>query len=311
MALIRNRAFVVSGTGTLVIFGALGHFTQLKNGFESRHPEFEEAVHSLTLSHLSLQYDHRVLQHCELDQDGRKTATFCMSDANRPSRFAVVGDSHAQALYPGLISLKNLNGWTLMSRTACPPIQDVLVDTDEECVRFNKKLLETLIASSTIEKVLLVTSLRMVSPPHTFRKPGATDPSNEPRDLLYEGFSKTIKNLQAAGKQVSILIDIPAVTKTPELCLERPFKVKALQSDDGCSIPVSEYHRRADDFYILVSRLKSSFPGLLVYDPTNLFCGSGTCITKIKNRSLYSDTDHLSIFGSELVANGIAKELHF
>ncbi len=74
---------------------------------------------------------------------------------------------------------------------------------------------------------------------------------------------------------------------------------------DQCRIPRAEFDDRAMRYHQLVHDVVDDFPSVSVLDPTALFCDAEHCYGYEGQRRLYRDTDHLSEYGSYLVAQQI------
>jgi hypothetical protein len=59
----------------------------------------------------------------------------------------------------------------------------------------------------------------------------------------------------------------------------------------------------------LLARLKREHPGLLVFDPTALFCDQKWCYAILDGKLMYRDSNHLSASGTEYVARKLIASL--
>jgi peptidoglycan/LPS O-acetylase OafA/YrhL len=244
----------------------------------------------------------------------------CAASARHPVHFALYGDSHAEQLFPGLVTTSPHDGWLLLSRPACPPVAHLNVsegDDERNCAAWNKRAMAALAADERIKTVVL-TSLATPyfdGKAHSaYSRDGAFDVSSDfysgsLPEIFYLGFSQTIRALFDAGKQVVLAVDNPELSFDLNTCVRHVVLQEVLGSVRQCSMPRSDYDSRVAAYREMIGRIKSEFPQLLVYDPTGLICDQIICSPWRGGRSLYRDQDHLSVYGSEFVAADLQKWL--
>lgn len=292
----RSRAFILSGTAAIALTAILGSVTLWQNGFTFRVHKYDEGQRSLALG-AALP---KLLDSCGLDDSDKSKALWCSSDSRGEANAAVILDSHAQALFPGLVANSTSTRWTLIGLTSCAPLQGTRIQRNEQCRKLNEIVLKNLVKNEKIKTVLLFTASRLLQPSAEFRttdKLLAVDMS----DVVFEGFSHTIADLQKAGKRVVFMIDNPSITNSPELCIPRPLRLAGIENT-ACSISRAKFAEQTREYRELVTRLQTAFPAMDVYDPTDVLCDRDRCNVIRDGRSLYSYTDHLSDYGNDLVA---------
>jgi peptidoglycan/LPS O-acetylase OafA/YrhL len=244
----------------------------------------------------------------------------CAASNGRPVNFALYGDSHAEHLFPGLVTATSHDGWLLLSRPACPPVAHLTVrqgDDERNCVGWNEHAMAALAADDRIKTVVLAS----LATPYfdgethsTYSRDGAFDISSDfysgsLSEIFYLGFSQTIRALLDAGKQVVFAIDNPELSFDLNACARQGALQEFLGRARQCSMPRSDYDSRVATYLEMIGRLKGEFPQLLVYDPTDLICDQESCSPWRGGHSLYRDQDHLSVYGSEFIAADLQKWL--
>jgi hypothetical protein len=290
----RERLFTVSGAFAVafIAFGAWGNHS---DGFET--------------------------------QDTNDFATVAATDA--APDVMLVGDSHADHLFfglatrlgsrisndtsPGCIPFFNVDRYD--SRFAPGRCAQLMNDTLERFIDDDAK--KTIILSTMGPVYLDNTPFRGKEPERVegqnvilTNEPGISD-----RWLIFErGMRDTLARLTSApGKKVVFVIDVPELGVEERFCdvsgkSVQVFgkRVQVRSPDyDQCRIPRAEFDDRAMRYHQLVHDVVDDFPSVSVLDPTALFCDAEHCYGYEGQRRLYRDTDHLSEYGSYLVAQQI------
>ena len=290
----RERLFTVSGAFAVafIAFGAWGNHS---DGFET--------------------------------QDTNDFATVAATDA--APDVMLVGDSHADHLFfglatrlgsrisndtsPGCIPFFNVDRYD--SRFAPGRCAQLMNDTLERFIDDDAK--KTIILSTMGPVYLDNTPFRGKEPERVegqnvilTNEPGISD-----RWLIFErGMRDTLARLTSApGKKVVFVIDVPELGVEERFCdvsgkSVQVFgkRVQVRSPDyDQCRIPRAEFDERAMRYHQLVHDVVDDFPSVSVLDPTALFCDAEHCYGYEGQRRLYRDTDHLSEYGSYLVAQQI------
>jgi hypothetical protein len=232
----------------------------------------------------------------------------CALPAGAAPSIAVIGDSHAGHLYPGLAeSFGDTEGIALFPAACAAPFVDVASSSKDPMRADNDKLM-----NGAIDYALGHESVRVVVLAH---KPDCSagsvidveDPSNRDSvDVLRKGMRRTLARLAAAGKRVVLVLDNPVLDFDPATCAGRPVQLSAAPA--ACAIP-----RRLFDadgprsaYRKLVREVVADYPQASVFDAAALFCDDQICAASKEGRVLYQDRNHLNLFGSELVAKPLS-----
>ncbi len=136
-------------------------------------------------------------------------------------------------------------------------------------------------------------------------------PNVEDRWELYElAMRNTLTRLSKSGKKIIFVIDVPELGVDPLFCDTQGKTISVFGNEirirepnnQRCYVTRSEYDERTQRYRNLVNTILSDYPKVMIFDPTNLFCDQFRCDGIVQGRALYKDADHLSIFGSEMVA---------
>jgi peptidoglycan/LPS O-acetylase OafA/YrhL len=251
--------------------------------------------------------------------DGREyiRAPRCIADtSNSKGMFVVWGDSHADAIAPGLRRVAASEGWSSFEATAsaCPPLPGVSVvrQSGEEaagCPEFNSRVLEHLLDSPDVRQVALVARWAIYSEASRpagegrraipFLRIGADGELGRElsRQILKESLEKTIKALRAAGKAVVLVGSVPEVGLDVPGCLAHSGMAMRFRED--CSADARTVRVRQKFSAELVF---SQSKHVCLLQPLEVFCGNERCVAEIANAPLYVDSNHLSATGADFLA---------
>jgi hypothetical protein len=133
--------------------------------------------------------------------------------------------------------------------------------------------------------------------------------------IVEQEIRKSILNLLEAGKQVILVYPIPEVGwNAPEQYLKLSNELPASQLEENFPSLVTTsydvYKKRHHQTIQLFDSIQH--PRLKRIYPDKIFCNTvieKRCITAQDGKILYVDDDHLSIYGSKLIVDEIAKYL--
>ncbi|RYZ77746.1 MAG: acyltransferase [Proteobacteria bacterium] len=250
---------------------------------------------------------------CPFSEALSKRALWCFSDKRGKNDSVMIGDSHADAFYIGLIQDHSLQRWSFIGRSGCPPIYRVTheehggwkADDAKDCSDIMMDITDELAENGAIKNVMLVaTSNHLLMKKNKFTD--LDDKALDSDSSLFNGYAKNIQKLLAAGKKVIILVDNPHVTETPELCLTRPLRFTE-QNFKDCSITRSQHLAASREYLEMVGKLQQRFPELLVFDPIDEYCDQEVCPVLDDGKSLFAYTDHISDHANQKVGAAFLK----
>jgi peptidoglycan/LPS O-acetylase OafA/YrhL len=235
--------------------------------------------------------------------------SFCLQSG--PSATAVLlGDSHAVHFYRALVTADRDRGWLLLTQSGCPPLYVVHVHgPNVDCRRRMDTAIDALAAEPAIDVVVLSfyagythavdMAFEHLSPNagpshYKLEHPQARD---KPEALLI-GLRATVERLVAAGKRVTILLDVAELPFLPANCITRPLSVGKIER---CGVPLRQAQERRQLVETLARQLERELTAVRVFDPLALLCDDRWCAVDRPGMLLYYDSHHLSVRGAEMV----------
>ena len=221
---------------------------------------------------------------------GELSGTFC-GTTDAPT-VALIGDSHAGHLFPGFWSSPDprINRVVVMGAGACFAAQDYSPRVG--CARELDRVLDHLRRSPGIRTVIVAGFWGI---------PQFDSPAGQ---QLLQGHMKTFDTLKRLGKAVIFVVDNPGLPFNPDMCLRiRP--IHALWSPpipDQCQAVDRSAMVSSVDYSKLVTALRRAAPEVIFYDPTGAICPGGRCNVFQGRELLWGDWNHVSTYGSRLVA---------
>lgn len=290
--------FLVTAT---VLTAIAGGYIYLENGLPQRATVTHLKNNVNELVRLPVR-DQAVLKYLGVD---KHPFTYCrFSDSGSEKTVAVIGDSHAHVIFPGIARKMRERGYNtlLLGFSAYPPLLGAEAGMQDKkksgAVRV-KKMLQMIKDKSDIKRVFIVTrgalyiSGKGFGPDETNLSP-ATVLSAEEFSLAYR---RTMEDLKSAGKEVFIIGENPELGISPKACVERPLRPAKKQD---CSIDRSTVMERQAGYLAAMRDMH----GEAFIDVMELFCPSESCLVFSGNGwLLYADDDHLSAAGSDFLTD--------
>jgi peptidoglycan/LPS O-acetylase OafA/YrhL len=262
---------------------------------------------------------------CHLNMANMALPEFADCTSRRPlgnaaNTVLVWGDSHAEAMVPGVVVMPGLNESEAlqMTKTSCPPLigAQVLRAGVEyrECEAFNKKVLDSLIENKAITTVVLaarwpvyVLGTPFGVPEELPGAPGyalAMEGANKlaPRksgEVLELALANTVNLLNRSGKKVVVVGAVPEMRFNVPACVARS-RMSLLASVD-CGLDQSVVRLRIAQANAAIAKVASLYQAKAVY-PDSILCQRGYCIAEGNDgQVLYYDHNHLTTAGARYV----------
>ena len=250
------------------------------------------------------------------------------------NNIALIGDSHAGALLPGLVINEGKNdGIAYFSASCGIPLLGVQVGYDKEwqarfpAHAFNYQAIgagfDYVLSHPEISRVILTNfpgcfqfwGIRSLDKPDLVSK----------EQILSDAVSRTFKALSDAGKEVVYVLDVPTFSKDgvdatkvsscrarldaahlPPLPLRSAllFTKKKEDLHELCSMPESENGTAEGHTLIekLVRNEAEKYHNVHVVDLSDLICQGGICDMSKNGKVLYMDSQHLNWSGAVMAA---------
>lgn len=298
----------------MVVLGLLGLLTEQRQGM----PKWRDVNQKMVIDMQQLDQFRSTLYPCP-DAYDAKELNWCFLSQDKPPVAAVLGDSHADHLFPGITAVDTDHSWLLIGHSGCPPLKDThtwLEPRAENCSGPITRALQVIHDETSIRTVVIASlgAFYMgssLSPQHTqklspdnwrIKSDVVADQKESRQEQFYRGLDRTVRYLEKAGKRVVFFIDTPDMDFMPVRCMTRPLTILARASKDPCGIEKTKYLHARHNYLALVARLKKEHPKLEVFDPSTVLCDGAMCYAGKPGILFYRDSHHLSIRGSELVA---------
>ena len=257
------------------------------------------------------------------------------------NNIALLGDSHANALLPGLLMHESENDGIVYFGTNCAfPFIGVQTGCDKELKcssptkRFNYEPIVTgfdyVLSHPEIKKVILTSFAGCFM--HSSIRSLDNQTLSSTEQILQDGISRTFKTLSDAGKEVIYALDVPTFSNdgypTPKVqsCIA---KVRSLNSpslplrsalylnkfkvslDEVCSMPEKDNGALEERslFQKLIEKEADKYSNIHIVDLMPSFCQNKTCYMIKNGKLLYADPGHLNAAGGIVAASAIFKVL--
>jgi hypothetical protein len=232
----------------------------------------------------------------------------------------VWGDSHAEHLFPGLVELENKFNWMLLGRNICPPflgIKAYWLGKREACQKANDKIFNFIKAHDSIKTVVIgfiglfylndnQTDMFGLgySAPKNFHLERLNHPELSKKDVFIQGLENTISALEKLGKNIVIVEDVPLLPFMPEACISRPLKYQNLP----CDLPKSFVMQVQQDYHNILIQMQAKHPGLKLFSGIDAICNKRSCPVIQNAHLVYRDSQHLSLAGSQILAQALINQ---
>jgi peptidoglycan/LPS O-acetylase OafA/YrhL len=290
----------------LLCVGILGKLTQRERGFSQRMGGDWEQM-------LAQMDEPQGGQDCAF-QDPIAESTCLISRPGVAPTVALIGDSHAVHFFAGAAKSVDLHGGNLIALTGpgCVPFIGVrtrqVKGDPEVCAAIVERVFLYLDNNPQIKTVLIATRGPISLTGKTFGQdevPGRfIDSDVYPLaktlpSLFAQGLDTTVSHLIKSGKKVVFILDNPELGFDPELCSDLSI---ARKKNPSCKVERSVVDARNLEYRGLVMQAKTKHPGLQVIDTLKTICDDQYCYARRDGRYIYRDNNHLTTFGSLLLA---------
>ena len=302
----------------MVLAGSIGYATFLQKGLPTR------AAVKINLDKESGLDDldqGRSIAGCGIARDeDAKLFGACLHDSRASAKYAVIGDSKAASLYPGLVRTSNESGRWLIIGGNGPNGAPVPVISDQPVFAKSQKLatiaIKAVSENPDIETVALVAAVRSL-----FRLSNDYSiedlPSNGTYDAALEGLTNAANLLIKAGKKIVIVVDNPTFPD-PRDCVDRTTTSDVLNSvlvknvSWRCRLEVGRHLELSKPYLDLLERVRQTNPAkVTIFDTLKYFCDleKGVCLPYRNDRLLYSYSHHMSDYAAGLVGKDLNRLL--
>ena len=287
-----KKGFLGKSALSLLIFlmsvvGLIGYYGYFFNGFEGRSNSpkilnIGETGHFPFFDHISKQFF--PCTPFDIKKDAGEWNGFVRCFQSKPglkNNFAIVGDSHAEHLFPGLATKLAEKNVVFYGKGSIPLVSNNEYDRIFETILSDTKITEVLLAANWSGKF-----------------------KDYPVDVWKHEIAETVIKLTASGKKVYLTDDLPAFSFMPDRCKyvgRLGLKNKCIEPDrfaNAAYLPI--FQSLAKNNY------SDKFKLIKTYE---FFCKQGFCSMTKDGFVLFRDEHHLNVAGSELLARTIADQI--
>jgi hypothetical protein len=231
-------------------------------------------------------------------KDGVTPADQCtLGDAGASRKAAYLGDSHAYHLIDFMDQLGKQQHIAIhdMAFTMCAPIENSPERAGdpgfqrhaEECRRHNQQVLAHVLARQDISLVFMSAVWDLYSNTASDGKPNLH--GFLPQQINNE-LAATIAKLEAAGKRVIFLDDIPLLPAALEDCVSNRVYLPG-RAGDRCAYPRAEADARYVAINALLADMRARFPRAATIHTYDVACDASQCHAEIDGTGLYAHND--------------------
>lgn len=246
----------------------------------------------------------------------RQGGDFCtLGVEEKPPTFLLWGDSHSLALAPGFSfsAREHDQAGRLASWVGCPPLLGVVPGastSDTRCEQLNDTVIEYVKRNPSIDTVILAARWNLYALGTAFVEgevepvtlvgltgPGSSAGNNA--QLFTEGLEQTVQTLQQMGRRVALVTAVPEMPHHVRLAFWAA-NLTGRNAEELIAVNVSDYRERSNTSRGTLEQL-AELHGVQLLKVDSVLCDEIRCSGTKGGLALYTDEDHLSLYGSEYV----------
>jgi peptidoglycan/LPS O-acetylase OafA/YrhL len=306
---IRKQVKPIWSIGLLVLMAialSYGIVLRKQDGFKNRHQ------HQMIASPSTMvlgEFRDSIRRPCHIAKQMPEDLD-CFEDVRDPVKYAILGDSKAEALFYGLTTVSSSQGRWLVIDGIHPPPKGGDQVTMAAFYEKSKRAFDLITADPQIRLVLIANSLRSIFPIDP--KTGFITSLGSSAASL-SNFDQLVTQLENAGKVVLFAIDNPTFPD-PTSCISGGLTDSELlntifyrKANPYCSIRYQDHLNGTKQYRDWVEQLKQLHPRMGVIDLANYLCDTAQnrCSTVENNAFLYSYSDHISDYAAKKIGADI------
>jgi len=253
-------------------------------------------------------FDRPRARQCWSQVEVTPSALCTVGDATSPRKAVLLGDSHAYHLIDFIDQLGKEHGLAIhdMTFTMCAPIEDSperagdpgFQQHAQECRAHGRNTIAWVLSRPEISVVFMSAVWDLYQNTGTGAGVQPTGHGFLPGQINTE-LARTIGKLEAAGKRVVFLDDLPLLPASLENCVSNRVYLPG-RAHDECSFPRAEADARYRDIDAILADMRARFPRTATLHTYDVPCDAQRCHASIKGTGLYAHNDrgHLGAGGS-------------
>ena len=281
---------------------SFGIMLRKQDGFKDRHQSQMMADPSTMILG---EFRDTIRRPCHIEKQ-MPPALDCFEDVRDPVRYALLGDSKAEALFYGLSRVSTPTGRWMLIDGVHPPPPNASAGILDELLAKSKLTFEIIKNDPQIKVVVLANALRGIFPIDA--KTGMiTGLGNS--ELQLQNFDQLISELEQVGKTVLFVIDNPTFPD-PTSCISGGLTNSAMlnhifyrKANPYCSIRYEDHLEGTKAYRLWTQQLAAKHPKMTVIDVPKYICNpsENICQTTENNSFLYSYSDHISDYAAKKI----------
>jgi peptidoglycan/LPS O-acetylase OafA/YrhL len=218
---------------------------------------------------------------------------FCMKSSKSPATIILLGNSHANQLYPGFAKNPRLSHHSVISIGTCVVGDDgSVIDPRRPCHGAKSaeqaEFISNIVATTPSLKYAILDGLPRI-----------------PSSAYIARLIDRISFLESHGLKVVVFTPHIKPDFHPKACFKSPLN----QKQRDCLIPASDRTKVLDGFAPLMNAVKMANPNVLFFEQNDVFCdrNDGYCSFVRDRLPLHRDEVHTSEYASILLQNYFSK----
>ena len=226
---------------------------------------------------------------------------FCIQNNDESPTLLLLGNSHANDLYPGMISSDAFGHHTVLSIGTCSPEADPAInkagDKNNPC--FGERRLRQY---EFVNEVIGREQPEFVIMNSVWPSDGKLDPPA--LDDFVRRIGKRVSLLAETGANVILVLPRPKLHTHIRNCYGRPFR----PATSDCKVDENTARSEFSDVSSRLAALAEAHDNLAIFDQFPVFCAGGVCKFLSEAGPLLRDqkVEHLSLLGSRVFATSLA-----
>lgn len=313
-----RRVWAWALAGALLVVGGVGAFTYGQAGVPSRAVAKRVEAYTGSVVRTSREKECFEIPYAYKRAEGWNCL---LGDSGRPPGIMVYGDSHALSMIPVLDQYgKDVQvGIAFAGTSGCPPLLGIQSLRGEanmalhNCQKLNDRVFD-FVREQGIRRVLLISRWTYYTGGETRpdqRNPISMDVRRDDslafaRESFIFGLRKTVEAYRRIGVKVYLMSDVPQQEVGPIAAL----KLSGLDVNRVNEHAVSRQQHDKDQAWVRQRLAEMKALGATVLDFDDIVCEpGGVCPLAAGGRSLYFDSDHLSVQGAMALYEGVRSGL--
>ncbi|MGY6215128.1 acyltransferase family protein [Methylolobus aquaticus] len=254
---------------------------------------------------------------CDFLHTEERKLVNCAVDRRRVSpRFALVGDSKAGAIFPGLFrTAPEGSPWIYFGSGDAGPLLPVF-SSDPLYAFYNRKAatiaMESVLREPSVSTVVIAAATRAL---FQLKNDYSIDdlPESAHLSVALDGLDRFVQRIVSGGRRVVLVEDNPTLPHMED-CLDRKTsltwldKLIAKPSSPACYLRLDRHLQLSEQYRRMLASIQERHPmQVQIFRTMPILCDveKGVCPPSREGRLLYGATDHISDFASTLVGQAL------